>query len=161
MAEADVLNQLKDIHLPNPVGLWPLAVGWYLLAFFVVLLGIALVYYLRKRALHAKPKQLALDLLDTYSAQYQQARNSQVTSAQISELLRRVALAYFPRDEVASLHADAWIAFLNRTGKNIDFWPVQTLLLESPFKEAEDVDMQPLLQCAKRWIKQRRKRCLN
>jgi hypothetical protein len=161
VAKGDVLAQLKDIHLPESIGWWPLAFGWYVVILIVLILAMVLVFFLHKRHRNALAKNQALELLTHYMNQYEKDRNAQLASARISELLRRVALVYYPRAEVASLHSNAWIEFLNKTGKGVDFNPVQSMLLDSPFKTAETVDLKPLIICAQLWIKQRGVPCSN
>jgi hypothetical protein len=161
VANSEPLAQLRDIHLPDPISWWPLAPGWYGLMALAVLLAIGISYRLYKRHANALAKNKALALLSMYKEQYEKDGNAQVASARISELLRRVALVYYPRSEVASIHGDGWIDFLNKTGKNIDFRPVRAQLLESPFKTAETVKLNPLFTRAEQWIKQRGVPCLN
>lgn len=161
MAKADVLAQLKDIHLPDSIGWWPLAPGWYALMLIILIIVAALAYWLRKRHKNALAKNQALELLKSYTRQYEKDRNTQLASARISELLRRVALVYYPRTMVASLHSEAWIEFLNKTSKGVDFNPVKSMLLDSPFKTKETIDLQPLITQAQLWIKQRRVPCSN
>jgi len=161
VAEADALTQLKDIHLPEAISWWPLAPGWYVIMLLILLLIAGLGYLIHKKHLHALAKNQALTILDSYNEQYEKDRNVQMTSARISELLRRVALVYFPRSEVASLHGDEWITFLNKTGKKVDFTPVKAMLLDSPFKTAETINLKPLITRAQLWIKQRGVPCSN
>lgn len=161
MANAEPLAQLRDIHLPDPIGWWPLAQGWYGLMLLILILVSALVYYLYKRHLNGLAKNKALDLLKTYTRQYEKDRNAQLMSARISELLRRVALVYYPRAQVASIHGEAWVDFLNQTNKGIDFTPVKSMLLDSPFKTTETINLKPLITRAEQWIKQRGVPCLN
>lgn len=161
MDNVDALAQLKDIHLPPPVGWWPLAPGWYVLMVFIFILIAVLTAALYKRHLNARPKKHALALLKTYSAQYEKDHNAQLASARISELLKRVALVYFPRHQVASIHGTTWIEFLNQTGKGINFEPVKTMLLDSPFKHDEQINLKPLITRTELWIKQRKVPCSN
>ena len=161
MADVDALNQLKDIHLPITVGWWPLAPGWYVLiavTFGFVLLFTHLIY---KRHVHARAKKQALLLLQLYATQYEQDHNAQLASARISELLKRVALVYYPREQVASIYGQYWIDFLNKTGKRVEFNAVQSMLLDSPFKTNERVNLKPLIIQARLWIKQRKVPCSN
>lgn len=159
MAKADALTQLRDIHLPDPVNWWLLAPGWYVLILLVLIVMVAIAYLFHKKYQHALAKNQALNLLNTYKEQYEKDNNAQVASARVSELLRRVALVYFSRDKVASLHGDDWVAFLNETGEDVDFTPVKSMLLDSPFKTAETVNLKPLMQLAQQWIKQRGTPC--
>ncbi|MDX1835994.1 DUF4381 domain-containing protein [Legionella taurinensis] len=159
MTEPQPLSQLRDIHLPDPVNWWPLAPGWYLLmgiAFIgvMVLTGFIYRYYANGRA-----KRQALKLLAVYQQDYLRDGDSQSASAKVSELLRRVALVYFPREQVASLKGDEWLAFLNRTGQNINFNAVRDCLLELPYQTQGDVNVKPLLSRAKAWIQQRGAPC--
>jgi hypothetical protein len=157
----DPLAQLKDIHLPTPISWWPLAPGWYGLAIFILIFSIVLIYYIYQKRKHALPKKQALSLLNDYWSRYYKEHNDALYSSLISELLRRVALVYYPRTLVASMHGEEWLQFLNANAKKIDFNSVKDLLLDAPFKEGQTRDLEPLFATAKVWIKQRRKRCFN
>lgn len=159
MAKTDPLAQLKDIHLPEPVSWWPPAPGWYLLMLIGLLLLVYLTYAAHRRYRDALAKKQALLLLARYQEQYEKEPNVAQTSAHISELLRRVALVYFPRAQVASLHGEAWLHFLNQTGKGIDFHSVRHMLLDAPFKAQDNMNLTPLFNQARQWIKQRRRPC--
>jgi len=161
VAKDQALAQLKDIHLPDPISWWPLAPGWYGLMVLSLFLISGLVYFFHKKAVYSRPKKQALQLLATYKQTYEQERNSQLTSSCVSELLKRVALVYYPREQVAGLQGAAWLEFLNGTSKGIDFNSVASMLLESPFKTAETIQLHPLIIKAEFWIKQRRKPCSN
>ena len=161
MAKAEALAQLKDIHLPESIGWWPLAPGWYVLMIIALFLMLGIAYLDHKRRLNAKPKNQALALLHIYIQQYEKENNAQIISARISELLRRVALVYFPRNKVASLHGQDWVDFLNQTSQGINFNSVQSMLLDSPFKTEERQNMKPLITRSEQWIKQRRVPCSN
>lgn len=160
MAKPDPLAQLRDIHLPEPVSWWPLAPGWYVLMLLILLILMIITYRVYKRHVNGLAKNKALELLKTYKDHYDKERNAQVASARVSELLRRVALVYYPRAQVAGLHGDDWVEFLNKTSKKIDFKPVKAMLLESPFKTGETVNLKPLFTRAEQWIKQRGVPCL-
>lgn len=165
-ATAQELAQLRDIHLPEPIGWWPLAPGWYLLLFLVIFCIAIIVLYSWRRYKNSVSKRQGLRLLNTYYSQYQNDQNSQLASARVSEILKRVALVYFPRAKVASLNGADWIQFLNETGKGIDFNPIRYELLELPYSSSqpgkttlEKIDV--LFESAKHWIKQRSKPCSN
>jgi hypothetical protein len=72
-----------------------------------------------------------------------------------------VALVYYPRELVASIHGQAWIDFLNKNSNGLDFEPVKTMLLEAPFKTKEALDLKPLITRTQLWIKQRTVPCSN
>lgn len=161
MANTDPLAQLKDIHLPTPISWWPLAPGWYAVITLIVFLCIFILYRFYKNYCHAKAKKHALILLTHYQKHYEKEGDVAWTSAHISELLRRVALAYYPREKVASLHGEDWLLFLNETSKGVDFTLVKEMLLDAPFKTNQSMDLTPLFNAAQLWIKQRSIPCSN
>jgi hypothetical protein len=153
---AQALAQLRDIHLPAAINWWPLAPGWYLSGVTVLIALSLLVFLLRRYYLKGYVKRQALTLLMRYENEYQQGVNSQLIAAKVSELLRRVALQYFPRAEVASLQGENWLLFLNNTSKKISFNPVRHELLELPYHPMSKGDLNTLFKITKQWIKQRR-----
>lgn len=155
------LAQLQDIHLPEAIGWWPLAPGWYVLAALLLVLVMGGCFFFVRSYLNGRARRQALLMLTTYQQQYQQEMNNELTAARISELLKRVALVYYPRAEVASLTGNAWVQFLNSTAKGVNFNIVRQDLLETPYQSMKDCDLQPLFNMARIWIEQRRGPCLN
>ncbi len=155
------LNRLRDIHLPDPVSWWPLAPGWYVLAALMAILLIVAAYQFLQWRRWQKPKRAALKLLEEYQLQANNPNNNALISARISELLRRVALVYYPREQVAGLSGEDWLDFLNHSSRNLSFSPVRELLLEAPYSSLPPSSLTPLFNRARAWIKQRRKPCLN
>lgn len=158
---ADALAKLRDIRMPSPIGWWPPAPGWFVLGFVVVLLVCLAAVWGGWRYRHGKAKRQALNLLEQYVAEHQQHANSSLFSARVSELLKRVALAYFPRDLVAGLQGEAWLLFLNKTAKGVDFTQVRVELLELPYQASATSDISLLFEMSRKWIRQRRGSCLN
>lgn len=173
-----LLAQLRDVHLPEPIGLWPLAPGWYLL----LALSICAMLMVFRRYKRSQVKRAALALLAEYKREYQRDANPQEIVVKTSDLLRRVALVYFPRAEVAGMQGQAWIDFLDKTGKGIDFNEIRDLLLILPYEKrqttsraenpssraqrgiscspgdvscVDKTSLEPLFAATKAWIKQR------
>jgi len=156
------LAQLRDIHLPAPISWWPLAPGWYGLTGLVLVIILTSLFFFHRHYLNGRAKRHALRLLENYRQQYPHLVNSQLTSARVSELLKRVALVYFPRGKVAGLQGDSWLSFLNNTSTGLDFNQTQAELLQLPYQPASsDINLDLLFTLAKSWISQRRKPCLN
>ena len=98
------LSNLRDIVVPEPPPVWPLATGAWLafgVAFVLIVLAGWRIYSGRKRNAY---RNAGLALLSKSN-----------TAQDISIVLKRVALAAFPREQVASLYGDEWAAFLNMT----------------------------------------------
>jgi len=104
------LSALRDIHLPDPVGLWPPS-GTLLLLLGLLIIGAIALYYLFRRYLKQSAlKRIALKRLVTIRA----SSRSQVAQVnELANLTRRVALSRFPSDEVAPLTGEAWLTFLD------------------------------------------------
>ena len=105
---------LRDLHLPEAIGWWPLAPGWW------ILIGLALagiVYLLRRAWLHwraNRPRRIALRELKKVQLEFQRGVDAGSLSRKLSQLLRRAMLAYAPRDEVAGLTGQDWLEWLDR-----------------------------------------------
>ena len=158
MDNSSELDKLRDVHLPLPLDWWTMAPGWYVLGFMILIGLLSLSYLVRLYLIQSRPKRHALQLLAKYQ---KENANSQISCALISELLKRVALAYYPRSQVAKLQGQAWLDFLNSTGKGVDFNPVRIQLLERPYQPPHPEDLQKIYECARTWIKKRKKPCLN
>lgn len=101
------LADLQDIILPDPIGAWPWAIGYWLALAILLVLLIAAILWLKKRAADLAPKKAAQGLfaaLDPHSAQY---------PSDVNQLLKRTALSYLPREVIAKLDGPAWATWLD------------------------------------------------
>ena len=105
---------LRDLHLPEPIGWWPLAPGWWVLIALAVL-GLSLLgrKYLQHYRTEAARRH-ALKRFKEYCDDYTRHGNAVRLGTELSELVRRTMLAYAPRDEVAGLTGEDWLAWLDR-----------------------------------------------
>ncbi len=160
MPKSAELADLRDIHLPEAVSAWPPGPAYYaLIALIIVCLLLFIKYKQRQR--YTAPRRQALLELEQIKSAYLQTPDTKETASKITALLKRVALVYHPRVDVASLHGQDWLHFLEATSQHIDFQAVQKSLIDTPFNPHATEDLTPLLNAASGWIKQRRKRCLN
>jgi len=130
---------LRDLHLPEAIGWWPLAPGWwFVIALLLVGLGFLIRHYLRTRARGAARRH-ALRKLNELTAGFETHRNAVAFSSSLSELLRRTMLAYAPRDEVAGLTGDEWLEWLDRDLDQSRFQgETGRKLLELPYRKPDD-----------------------
>jgi hypothetical protein len=109
--QAASLQNLNDIVAPPPVGWWPPAPGWYLLAVLLlaVLLYLGVRWWLTWR--RNRYRRAALDELHSMGVQ---------RLPELPALLKRAALAIWPREQVAALSGAEWHRFLDETaGKTL------------------------------------------
>jgi hypothetical protein len=107
-------SPLRDLHLPDATTFWPPAPGWW---FVIATLLFALAYLLRlwwRTRSRGAARRYAMRQLDALVAAYEQHRDRIRFGAEASALLRRTMLAYAPREDVAGLTGDAWLAWLDR-----------------------------------------------
>jgi len=130
---------LRDLHLPEAISWWPLAPGWWVvIGFAVVLLAYMLRQYFRTRARGAARRH-ALRKLNELTAEFEQHHDAVAFSSSLSELLRRTMLAYAPRQEVAGLTGDEWLAWLDRDLDQARFQSATgRKLLELPYRQHDD-----------------------
>ena len=160
MPDISLLSNLRDIHLPTTVSAWPPGPAYYALVALLIMIVLIVIKH-KKHQRYTAPKREALSELAQIESHYAQNPDPKLTAAAITSLLKRVALVYHPRIDVASLHGENWLIFLQNTSHHIDFKSIQTSLLDNPFNPSSTENLNPLLTAARRWIKQRRKRCLN
>lgn len=105
---------LRDLHLPEAIGWWPPAPGWWILmALAAIALAFGVRAWWRARARGAA-RRYALRQLKDIEREYEKRKNPVEFGAHLSELLRRTMLAYAPRNDVAGLTGDAWLEWLDR-----------------------------------------------
>lgn len=160
MVRDALLLQLKDIHYPSAIGVWPMAMGWWLLIFLMILAGVGLFYVLRWWRRY-QFKQQFLQELQLIQAQYEKEACGQKALSQLALLLKRVALTYYPREQVASLYGQEWVAFLQSTGGKDEKDELKHLFSESLYQEEVLVDVKAALVIAQKWIKKQRAPCTN
>ena len=145
---------LRDLHLPDPIGWWPLAPGWWFVLFvFATAVGY-LIWHACKRWQDNASRRFALRELARYEAEYVEHRNPVTLARQLSELLRRGMLAYAPRDEVAGLTGEAWLQWLDR-GMPLPYFHTEggKSLLQLPYRnpagDFSNVDVDALLSAVR------------
>ena len=162
-AQQALLQQLHDIHLPTGLNKWLLAPGWYVVLSIVLALLLGGLFWFWRWYQSGKSKREALRLL----TQYEKSNAADPeTIAAINELLKRVALVYFPREQVAALYGQEWLKFLHNSSKNLRFLEEGEGLIAGPYQQLtksrlSSQDMLILLRLVRRWIAQRRKPCLS
>ena len=111
--DAASLANLHDIVLPPSVSWWPLAWGWYLLS-ALLLAGLAwgLLRWRRRRRAN-RYRDLALGELDALADAIGDPARQARALADLPVLLKRVALAAWPRARVAGLSGEDWWQFLD------------------------------------------------
>jgi len=107
------LRSLKDIAIPQPVSWVPQTWGWLILAlvlFAAILLWLAMRYRRWRRDAYRRE---ALRLLDEIARDLRSQQTRDEANARLGELLKRTALAAWPRKAIAAVSGNEWADFLS------------------------------------------------
>ena len=149
----DPLSQLRDIHLPDPVGLWPLAPGWWIAGVILLVIGVAIFRLIRKRIRKGAPRRNALRELASHYRTFENDGNERKYIININVLLKKVAANYYGKPKVAKLSGEAWLAFLDKhTGEDTFARGAGSALATGPYRPDVSIDAAALQQACKQWI---------
>jgi hypothetical protein len=145
----ELLDQLQDIVEPPPVSMAPSTWGWTALAgLLLALVALAAWAWLRHRRRTAYRRAALAELSALAPAL---SGGEAPALAALAELIRRTALVAFPRERIATLTGNGWIAFLDRTGGS--FAPFGAALAAGPYAaDPPAFDGPGLLRAARHWI---------
>ncbi len=144
---------LRDIHLPPEPGWWPPAPGWWLIAAVLLGAGVAAYAWRRRRRAYAPHRDVLARL-----AALERAQLAPVDAlAELSVLLRRLALTLYPRRRVAGLTGRAWLEFLGDTGGGGAFAAdAGRWLLDGPYRRdarPARAELEALFDAAREWVR--------
>jgi hypothetical protein len=155
MSDPGSLQNLNEIVLPAPVPWWPPAPGWYLLAGFLLLLLMFLAVRWRRRWLRNAYRRRAL-------AELAAMREDESELRELPALLKRTALAAWPRQDVAGLSGTDWHEFLDASGGEGRFRDGAGLILDRLSYGAAEAPLPDvarrlqLLEAAECWLRRHR-----
>jgi Ca-activated chloride channel family protein len=150
----DPVAGLIDIPLPPSIGLWPETwTSRITVAGALVALVVSMIWMVHRRWVNRYRREALAELdriVQPVSDPVQLAQN-------LAMLVRRTALAAFPRQQVVQLTGPAWLAFLDRTYGGTEFSQGAGRSLEiaayRPVGSARDRDQRLLIELVRRWIK--------
>jgi hypothetical protein len=147
---------LRDIHLPTGVEWFPPAPGWWVVAAIFLGLTALLVFWHWRRYRRNRFIREAQALLAALLASAGDRSTLQQVD-EIAALLRRVAISRYGRHEVAGYTGDAWLQFLDNSGKTRGFTQGPGRIL-GPIRFRPDpaVDVNALATLASEWIRSQR-----
>jgi len=106
------LDKLADIVVPAPVSWMPQTWGWIAVAVVAAALGAWLYLRWRREREANRYRAEAIEAIEALGSRMADAQSRAAALAAIAPIVKRAALAAWPRTEVASLTGDEWIAFL-------------------------------------------------
>ncbi len=154
MNPTDPLAELRDIHLPDPVSWWPPAPGWWIAAVIVLAGTVWAIHRLIRLWRREAPRRIALRELRRIADAYAENNNTEQLAQNLSQLLRRFALARFDRHTVAGLCGEPWRVFLDThspsAGGPVTFGEK---MITSPYRRPPIAAGADLIQDARKWLR--------
>ena len=149
---ANPLDQLRDIHLPEPVSWWPLAPGWWILIIGGGVLSAWLIHYLYRRYRANRYRRQALQQLK----QLQLTGNPQQQLRELFELLKRTANSTYPNRHPGSKGIELFICFLQNSCDKSVFENLDLQLDKALYSNSEprSSNSEQLFEDARIWIKE-------
>lgn len=152
MNPADPLAALRDIHAPDPPGFWPPAPGWIVAGCLAAAVAVAVAIIAVRWWRAGRARREALASLRSLRARHQAGAPGVEIAMELSTLMRRVALARGPREEVAGLTGERWIAWLESSLPGIGA-AARTALLDAPYARGHSFDVPRALAACEQWIR--------
>ncbi|MCE9679532.1 DUF4381 domain-containing protein [Shewanella sp. AS1] len=147
-ANNPALGALKDIHTPAEIGAWPLAYGYWLALAAVLILLITSLIWLIKRHKHLAAKRQALQAIKQLDLNHPQF------AIEINAIVKRAAMSYLPRGEIASLDGDAWYRWLVDRAPSTDQRLCQLLAKRYQAQALTLTEAELLKALTSNWMKQ-------
>lgn len=139
--------------MPEAIGWWPPAVGWWLTAILALSL-IVLLVWLHKRLTRKTAAKTAKKLLAEIKRDNTLDNHGKV--AELSVLIRRVAISVAPRSRTAGLTGQAWLTYLDSSVKGSPFSEgIGRHLSDAPYRniQLDDAEIPSLIRLCEDWLK--------
>lgn len=160
MTPEELLSQLKEIHEPAAIGVWPLAPGWWVLIIALLCITVLAAYGIRVHIKKNAWKKEAIHTVNLIKSQID-THPPQQSLQQINQLIKRMAIHKLNDPSISSSTGDEWRTILaSLISGAITLTPKQLeLLSEGQYKPLSDQDsathaeIVSLLSTLQNWIK--------
>jgi hypothetical protein len=159
------IEQLRDIHGFQGVPWWPPGPGWWILA--AAVLGLVFLVWRFRASIRLRVPPMPFFTVGSWRwdaarrlRDLRRRANSQdakQTAGELSELVRRIAMARLGRNACAGLTGEQWLEWLRGNDPKGFDWPNQgRLLLEVPYappgEPGRSADLLTLIDAAYDWV---------
>lgn len=151
MQYADVINQLRDIHVPEPIGWFPLPAAWWWLSGAIILILILCVVSIQRY--RTRRQRTALGKIRKLISAHQNGLSDHETAENLAFIIREFAFAQFPKNDLRGLYGEEWLQFLDRTGGEGKFGAgVGRNILVWPYRKIDHGDLNGLIEITEQWL---------
>ena len=151
------LKPLQELPLPEPVSWAPQTIGWVAVAVLLMAAAIWAGWMGWRRYKRERYRRVALAELAEIEVALNDAQHRTAALTAIPSLIKRTSLAAAPRERVAALSGDEWLAFLKRTRGRFDerSGALLTLVSYAPAEQIASItplEAETLVSVARDWI---------
>ena len=151
------LKPLQELPLPEPVSWAPQTIGWAAVAALLFMAMVWAGWIGWRRYKRERYRRVALAELAEIEAALNDTQRRAIALAAISSLIKRTSLAAAPRERVAALSGDEWLAFLKRTRGRFDerSGALLTLVSYAPAEQIASItplEVETLVSVTRDWI---------
>lgn len=153
-----LLERLQDIDGLDAISVWPLAIGWWVVIIFgIVLISAFSIYLFYRLAFKRSWRNDTLKKLAELEKKLSSS-NARETIITLSEYLRRIALRRFSRQECAGLTGKEWLKWLSlHDPKQFDWENKGKIIIEVPYAPSSGVlqiyQIKELIQAVRYWVR--------
>ena len=143
---------LRDIHLPDSLGLWPPAMGWWLLTILIPLFCVLIVWIYRRITRKTAIKTAKKLLIEMKKDDDMDDRQKLM---ELSALIRRVVISTSSRNKTASLTGQHWLEYLDSTVDGSPFTSgVGRYLADAHYQKIQsaDLDISAVIRVCENWL---------
>ncbi len=153
---AELLAKMHDVITPTPIGLWPPAIGWWILFLLIVSICITVAYLLVTFIQKRKYRKLALKEISFIASNANLSEQEKILRA--LHILKRVFFTAYPNSRATSagIHGAQLIKLLNAcAGKTIFDEQIENGIESTLYAPtSHTLDALTFLALSKRWIRQ-------
>lgn len=149
---ADLLEQLRDIGMPEMVSWWPPAPGWWLVAALLGIVSFFAVRFLRRRWLENAYRNEARQLLKDLHASWFESHDDGAFATGAHQILRRVVIHHAGREQAARLTGQAFLERANLLSTAPLSRETGSLLTERSYQPKVEFDVEPVGREIEAWL---------
>lgn len=154
----DTILKLHDIEGLREAGIWPLALGWWPVIFLSLIFIFSIGYIVfSKLKIYFSWKKEVLDCLLKMEKTLNDSNKHEVVT-ELSELIKRIMVHIYPRNQCAGLEGNEWLLWLEAKDPKNFKWSIKgKMLVDAPympslaFKEPSD-KIRVLIKAIKCWV---------
>ncbi len=143
-------QQLRDVHTPDAVMWWPLAIGWWVL---IALVTCVIIFSLIRFIKHLKQnayRRTATSELNQHFLNWQENQNTGIYLQSANSIIKR-ACSHFNRESM-SLSGQAWINYLNTQTKVNFSSETEAALMVQLYLKAPSADINQVHREISAWL---------